>query len=192
MLCVRAASLLAASVSPRLLPSCPVAAWMSLNAQETSLDTPTTPSTAHATCFCGDVSLVVNTSTPPISSSICHCETCRRLTGAPMMATVMYPRAAVTLTNSGAELSETRTSKHVRRLRCSRCSSPVLAELGGQRVGVPLSLFARPLPQGWQPQHHLWYNKRVVDVNDGNPKYLERYGSALFDDTSTRAAAESS
>ena len=109
----------------------------------------------RAACFCGAVSLSVDTAQAPISSSICHCETCRRLSGAPMMATVMYPKGAVTV-SARETLSETRTSKHVKRLRCPACSSPVLAELGGERVGVPLSLFARPLPAGWDPQCHLW------------------------------------
>ena len=115
-------------------------------------------SAVSASCFCGAVGIAVDTASgPPMSSSICHCETCRRLSGGPMMATIMYPKAAVTLTNEGGgELSETKTSKHVRRLRCPKCSSPVLAELGGGRVGVPLSLFSRPLPDGWDPQCHLW------------------------------------
>ena len=56
----------------------------------------------RAQCFCGKISVTVDSSVEPISSSICHCETCRRLTGAPMMATVLLPNAAVSLSGEGA------------------------------------------------------------------------------------------
>ena len=142
-------------------------------------------SIARTTCHCGDVSITVDLSVPPMSSSICHCSTCRKLSGGVAMATVLFPSAAVEVKSaSGAALLETATSKHVRRLRCSACHSPVLATLGTERVGVPLALFDAPVPDGWSPQHHMWYSKRVIDAADGLPKFTERFGSALHESAS--------
>ena len=152
----------------------------------------------EASCFCGAVRLKVKDATakPPISVSICHCETCRKLTGAPMLANVMLPadRLEVVNTEGNADATDSylvasQTSKHVTRHRCSKCYSPVYAMLGKGRVVVPSSLFAPPHPETWTPQHHLYYERRVTDVHDTLPKYRTHYGSALFgDETGTPSA----
>jgi hypothetical protein len=129
----------------------------------------------------------VDMSTKPVAASLCHCKVCRKLTGAPMMATVLLPTEAVKMTvTSGAELLTLATSKHVNRLRCPRCFSPVLATMGdgkkgNERVGVPLALFDAALPKHWLPQHHLWYEQRVLDVDDTLPKKRRGHFSGLYE-----------
>lgn len=138
--------------------------------------------TLEASCFCGAVRLAVDMAKPPISVSVCHCATCRRLTGAPSLANLVLPAEALTITpNEGDALTCQQTSKHVKRTRCATCFSPVYATLGKGRVVVPLSLFSPPLPETWRPQHHLYYDRRVIDVADNLPKYRTHFGSALWD-----------
>ena len=101
-----------------------------------------------------------------------------------MIASVMFARNDVSLSSeSGAEppLCETKTSKHVTRLRCATCFTPVLAILGPSRCVVPLSLFERP-PEEWAPQHHMHYDCRVIDVADKLPKYRTNFGGETCSD----------
>ena len=75
------------------------------------------------------------------------------------------------------------TSKHVTRHRCIGCGSPVKADLmGGKAIALPLGAFDPETVQqpGWQPQHHLHYDRRVADVPDDLPKFAEAAGRALW------------
>lgn len=135
----------------------------------------------EAACYCGSTLIKVATEKPPISSSICHCATCRRLTGAPFLANIMLPAAALTVTSKDGEgdaaLVSQKTSKHVTRHRCSTCYSPVYALLGKDKVVVPASLFSPPHPESWSAQHHLYYDRRVIDMADSLPKFRNHFGS---------------
>lgn len=139
----------------------------------------------EASCYCGAVRLRIADAVarPPIATSICHCGTCRSLTGAPFLQNVMLPAEQLELSckdGGEPELVELATSKHVRRRRCAKCHSPVVALLGKDRVVVPASLFAAPHPEAWAPQHHLYYSSRTLDVNDGLPKYSSNFGGAFW------------
>ena len=130
-----------------------------------------------ASCYCGAIKLrVLDPATPPTGASICHCATCRRLTGAPMLANLLLASDRLELTPPDAALTSLKTSKHVTRHRCAGCSSPVYATLGKGKVVVPLSLFSSPHPASWAPQHHLYYDRRVLDVGDDLPKFKLNYG----------------
>lgn len=141
----------------------------------------------EALCHCGAVS--IKTWGAPIFVSICHCSVCRRLSGAPFVASALFAPAHVELRGggSGAEaavLVETQTSPSVARRRCAACYSPVCATLGSRYLAVPLSLFGggkEPLPSEWRPQHHLHYGMRVLDVEDGLPKYEGRVRGPMAD-----------
>lgn len=132
----------------------------------------------QARCFCGRVE--VRVSGCPLTVSICHCSVCRRLSGAPSVASVLLqPKQVEVLATDGGDLPlvETRTSEAVVRLRCAGCFSPVVARLGARYVAVPLSLFdwgEEPPPAEWRPQHHLHYGSRVLDAEDDLPKYKGR------------------
>ena len=141
-------------------------------------------SAISATCFCGAVRVEVEAGSRAVSSSICHCSRCRKLAGAPFIASVIFAKQQVTLTSTalGSEpaLVETVTSKHVTRMRCASCLGPVLATLGPSRCVVPAAIFDAPLPIGWAPQHHIHYGSRLLDVLDGLPKHGTGFGSPLI------------
>ena len=135
--------------------------------------------TLEASCFCGAVKLAVDVAKPPLAVSICHCRTCRQLTGAPMLANLVLPSDAVKFEHEENALTSLKTSKHVTRHRCASCASPIYATLGKGRAVVPLALFSR-LPEGWEPQHHMYYDRRVLDVADDLPKYRRNFGGVLW------------
>ena len=155
----------------------------------------------EASCYCGAVRLCVDMARPPLSVSICHCASCRRLTGAPALANLMLPTEALQLLPRKDKAGDAagdalptdalvalQTSKHVTRNRCAQCHSPVFATLGTGRVVVPLSLFAPPLPEAWKPQHHLYYDRRGLDAGDELPKYRTHFGSVLWEGEPPEAA----
>ena len=154
--------------------------------------------TLRSSCFCGALELRVAASAP-LGSSCCHCTTCRALSGAPFIANVLLAKAdaALTLASGGGAPQEPRdivsleTSRQVRRIRCARCHSPMFATLGEKRVVVPLAAFARKVvPDTWLPKQHIWYGSRVIDVNDGAPKYVRNYGGLRCADDGQPLAEE--
>mmetsp|Transcript_111594 Transcript_111594/g.296592 ORF Transcript_111594/g.296592 Transcript_111594/m.296592 type:complete len:540 (-) Transcript_111594:14-1633(-) len=138
----------------------------------------------EAACFCGAVVLRVRGD--PQAVSICHCSICRRLSGAPCAANALFAPACVELLaqdGSEAQLVETRTSPAVVRQRCAACFAPVVGLLGKKFAAVPLGLFrwdGGPLPPAWRPQHHLHYEDRILDMDDGLPKFAGRAGGRLW------------
>jgi hypothetical protein len=93
------------------------------------------------------------------------------------MAIALAPATQVAIV--GETLTQS-TSKKVVRHRCPRCFSPVAAVLGGRTVALPLGIFSFPggAPESWRPQHHMYYDYRVLDVADDLPKVA---GSARGD-----------
>ena len=60
--------------------------------------------------------------------------------------------------------------------------APVLAELTtSKRVAVPAALFD-DLPPEWRAQHHIYYDRRVMDVPDGLAKFRTNFGGEKCDD----------
>lgn len=131
----------------------------------------------QGSCFCGEV--VVKCRDQPRSVSYCHCTICRRLTGAPFSAQALFPSAMADVElEPGAKLQSLQTSRAVTRQRCATCQSPVRATLfGGKFSAIPLGMLGRwtsvvdGVENPLQPQHHLHYAERVMDVVDGLPKY---------------------
>ncbi|MEM9761172.1 MAG: GFA family protein [Pseudomonadota bacterium] len=88
-------------------------------------------------CYCGATTLTADAS--PLVVSYCHCEDCRRWTGAPLPAFVALPEGALTLTPEPHPFSAV---PGVKRWFCPRCGSPLAARfdyLPGQ-VYVPLGV----------------------------------------------------
>ena len=130
--------------------------------------------TRVGTCFCGASRVV--TSGIPIAVSICHCSICRTLSGAPLTAQALFKADRVKF--EGDEPTTTSTSPQVNRCRCARCSSPMYASLmKGTMMAVPLSLINTPgSSDNLKPTHHMYYGRRVLDVDDDLQKFVKSKG----------------
>lgn len=111
----------------------------------------------------------------PASVSYCHCSICRRLSGAAFSTQALWSASDVEV-KAGQELHRgMHATKNVERIRCGECGAPVMARLMKGKVNaLPLSLFDRELlttDPGFAAQHHLHYASRIVDVDDGLPKF---------------------
>ncbi|CAE7438999.1 selU, partial [Symbiodinium microadriaticum] len=132
-------------------------------------------------CFCGAV--VARAVGDPVSVSICHCSICRRLSGAPFVASAVFRPERVELRSREGglpQLSELQTSKQVTRQRCAVCGAPVCGRLG-RFVALPLGSLVSAeqsrsgnISEAWQPSHHLHYDSRILDIQDDLVKYRGR------------------
>lgn len=133
---------------------------------------------ARAQCHCGAV--VFEVCADPVDSKICHCKQCQALHGAPFQWAVIFHKHHVRFVRGVEELHfyhpETRTSRHELpcKLSCGRCRAPIADE--GRRMFLafgPLFDFGFPprVPPAFEPTCHIFYGSRVIDIDDGKPKY---------------------
>ena len=80
------------------------------------------PTTGH--CLCGAIGFVADGE--PLSATFCHCESCRRHSGAVAASFVTFRKEAVRWT--GSERARYRSSPPVTRTFCGRCGSPLAYE----------------------------------------------------------------
>ena len=79
----------------------------------------------RASCFCGAVEVAVDSKASPVSTSICHCANCRRISGAPFLANVILSSAAVEVRCEGsgdAGLIDDATSLNIHGVSRRRCA----------------------------------------------------------------------
>ncbi len=94
-------------------------------------------------CCCGVVRLEL---TPPtLFASYCHCETCRRVHAAPLVAWTAVQSDAFRITAGASDIREYSSSPGVIRAFCSRCGSAILyrGDSTRDRVYVPIAILDR-------------------------------------------------
>jgi hypothetical protein len=74
-------------------------------------------------CQCGNVTY--SSTTLPCELNNCHCQTCRRLSGAPFITFGSFPAAAITWTSGADSLKKTSYSDMAIRSHCAECGSPI-------------------------------------------------------------------
>ncbi len=139
--------------------------------------------TYRASCFCGAVAFEVRAD--PVDAKICHCEACQSLHGAPFQWAVIFHKEDVRFVRGLDDLhfynSELGRSEHILpcKLSCNRCRSPLADEGRNMFLAFgPAFDFGHPprVPAAFRPTCHLFYGNRVIDVDDGTPKYLGHKG----------------
>lgn len=108
----------------------------------------------------------------PIARFICHCTICQEYTGQ------AYNDVTVLLKSDVSELNLINTKfrrwklpPNISRGLCKRCHKPSIEmAMGSNLVLVPTNNYPdiAALPE---PTMHLFYNRRVEDMNDDLPKY---------------------
>jgi len=120
-------------------------------------------------CLCGAIRY--RAFTAPVRGVICHCELCRRHSGAPCLAFVHFPVESFEWL--GAEPSWYRSSQFAERGFCSNCGSTLgmREEVLGGRVQVCVGSLDRP--EAVQIQDHVWVGSRIpwFEVKDQLPRF---------------------
>jgi len=124
------------------------------------------PQTYQGACFCGAVRIEVTGEAP--LQGYCHCEDCRRWSGAPVTAYALWPSDAVRVT-AGAEHVATysKTGQAERR----QCGGALMTALPG--AGMSDVYPALLAGFSFQPRAHIHYGMRALDLPDGLPKFRD-------------------
>lgn len=120
-------------------------------------------------CLCGAVRYCAEAD--PIRGVICHCEMCRRHSGAPCLAFVHFTKTAFRWL--GTEPRWYPSSTFAERGFCPSCGSTIgmREEVLGDRVQVCVGSLDQP--ERVQIQDHVWTGSRIAwfDVADSLPRF---------------------
>ncbi len=122
-------------------------------------------------CSCGSVRYEADG--PIWHQTICHCATCRRAAGAPMVAWFTVARDGFRLT-AGAPARH-RSSPHATRAFCGRCGTQLTFEYDALADEIDLTTCSLDDPGAAAPQDHTRTSSRLawVRTRDGLPEYEE-------------------
>lgn len=121
-------------------------------------------------CHCGAVRYEARGE--PVYVPYCHCESCRKITGAPVVMFVMFEKSQVRFTRG--ERKKYASSPAVRRSFCPDCGTPLTYEgdWGGKTI-VEVHVSTLDDPQKFQPDRHTFFAERLdrFDVADNLPRF---------------------
>jgi hypothetical protein len=121
--------------------------------------------------MCGSVRY--ETEGEPFAINYCHCQSCRRHTGAPVVVLAGYQAAQVQF--SGIERKRYESSPGAFRAFCERCGTPLTWEGDGGELGQIVELHINTFddPESMVPTSHAFEPERLTwfDVEDELPRY---------------------
>ena len=122
----------------------------------------------HGSCYCGKTQVEVTGA--PLMALYCHCRSCRKWHSAPLAAGAAWLSGKVQITGDLVTSSHEPESQ---RVSCASCGGCVANRKPGPgRVFVYLMTLAGS-GLAVEPDFHIFYAERVMDVNDGLPKYAD-------------------
>lgn len=119
-------------------------------------------------CLCGAIRY--RAQGEPFHETHCHCETCRRASGAAMVSWLSFKRLEFTL-----EQGEPRwytSSAQAERGFCGNCGTPLFFRtFAGDELDITICSLDQP--EAIQPQDHCWTRSQLswVKLADGLPRY---------------------
>jgi len=101
----------------------------------------------------------------------CHCTTCRRSAGAPVVAFGSVPVGAFQL-SQGTPRSR-RSSEIGTRTFCGGCGTQLTMQVDHQPEVIDVTLASLDEPEAVAPEFHLWTSSRIrwFDAADSLPRY---------------------
>ena len=122
-------------------------------------------------CLCGSVRYEATGQASDLC--YCHCASCRRAAGAPVVPWGTFARKRFTVT--GGRLTEYRSSPEVTRGFCAKCGT-LLTYCHEQRPSeIDVTLATLDDSNLLAPQAHIWVQYKLpwVVINDGLPQFDE-------------------
>lgn len=108
-------------------------------------------------CYCGQCSLRVNQR--PSAVVYCHCDDCRRVSGAPVSVYVAFDDASVTFESGDFQTSS--LTPGVTRTFCSACGSPIAGRYDYLPEKVFLLVGILDQADELEPQLHAHHSSRL-------------------------------
>ena len=114
--------------------------------------TKTTETRQSGGCQCGAVRFSV--STPPEFAAVCHCPSCRKSVGAPLVGWAMFENSAVQV--SGDTLTVFASSDGVKRSFCSTCGTSLFFEADYISGLIDITTESFDAPDSVTPTAQIW------------------------------------
>ncbi|HEY0767436.1 MAG TPA: GFA family protein [Steroidobacteraceae bacterium] len=120
-------------------------------------------------CLCGSVRYQVSGIVTNLC--FCHCASCRRATGAPMVPWGTLARENFRL--SRGKLAEYRSSPAVTRGFCAACGTSLTYRNDARVAEIDVTLATLDDPTLLTPQMHVWVGDKLpwVSISDGRPQF---------------------
>ena len=121
-------------------------------------------------CHCGKVRY--KATGKPVYVPYCHCESCRKTSGAPVVLYVMFEKMDIYFTQGQRKLYE--SSRGVQRSFCSSCGTPLTWEgVWGGKMVIEVHVSTLDDPERIRPDRHVFYEERLswFDVCDQLPRF---------------------
>ena len=120
-------------------------------------------------CLCG--ALEFDALGPLENLCFCHCESCRRASGAPFVAWGTCTRDGFVITKGEAAFHH--SSPPVTRGFCGRCGTTLTYAHQGRPDDLDVALATLDDPGAAEPQCHIWVADKLewIEINDDLPQY---------------------
>jgi hypothetical protein len=120
-------------------------------------------------CLCGAVRITI--SAPVELVELCHCKTCRRASGAPVMAWAGVPTTGVEV--AGESLARFQSSASVERTFCGRCGTSLTIWDRDYANEIFVAVAVLEEADACAPEFHIWGSDRLPWLNtvDALPRY---------------------
>jgi hypothetical protein len=124
-------------------------------------------------CFCGRTRYQV--SGTPENLCLCHCASCRRAAGAPLVAWGTFHRDRFRLLD-GAAYALHGSSPAVQRGFCARCGTALTYAHVQRASEIDVALVTLDDPARFEPEYHIWVEDKLpwMRIEDGRPRF-QRY-----------------
>ena len=136
--------------------------------------------TVHLDAACSCAKNKFRVMSKPLARFICHCEVCQRFSQKPFSdVTVFLKKDIKQIDISNTQFQRYKGPPNIRRGKCSQCHYPSI-EFGifDQLAFIPTSNFAVSSSLA-SPSCHIFYHRRVHDVDDHLPKFSGFFSSQI-------------
>jgi hypothetical protein len=120
-------------------------------------------------CVCGAVRYRL--ASAPFDAGYCHCELCRRSSGAPVLAFATVPIADFVVTSGAPRVR--RSSSFGERGFCADCGTQLTMHVAHQSDTIDFTIASLDEPARVAPQFHLFDGSRIAwfDTDDDLARY---------------------
>jgi GNAT superfamily N-acetyltransferase len=132
------------------------------------------PAVVAGGCFCGAVRYEIRG--PLREASHCHCASCRRTAGAPVVTWATYPRKALRFTRGSAK--ELHSSPPVTRTFCAACGTPLTYFTRDEPEWIDVTVGSMDDPGAVPPADHIWTASQLgwLIIDDDLPRWPRGHG----------------
>lgn len=127
-------------------------------------------------CHCGAIRYAL--SAAPTGSMICHCATCRRISGALVVAWISVESDAFAITKG--EPARYASSRGISRQFCGACGAQITYACDDDSSYIDVATSTLDDPNAFPPTHHSWLSHDLdwVKFGDRLPKFQKSRGDS--------------